>query len=768
MSRQHISILMILALLLVSVSVRSQQKVNQFRQLREELPTPNDCRTASGAPGPAYWQQRADYDMAVTLDERNRRITGAETITYHNRSPHALSYLWVQLDQNMRAKDSDTQKTQIGGIPDRTSFRMLKRLHSDFDGGFKITSVTDKAGRDLPHTVVNTMMRVDLPRPLRPKSSVTLKIAWWYNINDKATIGGRSGYEYFEEDGNAIYAIAQFFPRMAVYSDAVGWHHKQFLGGSEFALPFGDYRVRITVPADHIVGATGALQNPADVLTSGQRARLREAKKRTDKPVLIVTEGEARENEASRSTVTKTWVFEAENVRDFAFASSRKFIWDAMGVPFGDRTALAMSFYPKEGNPLWERFSTQAVAHTLRIYSKYTFDYPYPVAISVNVGGGGGMEYPMISFNGGRPEPDGTYSQRAKWGIIGLVIHEVGHNWFPMTVNSDERQWAWMDEGFNTFVEYLAEQEWDRDFVFRDGPAPAVINYMKGDKARISPIMTDAESIFQVSNNAYNKTATGLNILRETIMGRELFDFAFKTYARRWMFKHPEPADFFRTMEDASAMDLDWFWRGWFYGTNHVDIALDDVRWFRLDTGNPDVEKANKKNEAEALPRYITDIRNDSLLAETLAEANPSVRDFYDTYNPYDVTERDREAYTAYLSSLADEEKALLEKDCNYYEVHFKNLGGMVMPLIVELQFTDGTREIHRIPAEIWRKYNDAVTRIFITDKEVKTIRLDPFIETADVDTRNNVWTLRGSPKRISVIKRERKAAENPMQHHRQ
>ena len=577
--------------LLVSPALTAQENINknEFRQLKQELATPNVYRTASGAPGHEYYQQRADYDMKIELDDATQRIYGTETVTYYNNSPDALNYLWVQLDQNRRAKDSDSYKIQTNSLSDRMSFGSLRNLENDFDGGFKLDYVKDASGRDLPYTVNKTMMRIDLPTPLKSKGSVSFKIKWWYNINDRMKIGGRSGYEYFEEEDNYLYTIAQFYPRMAVYNEVEGWQNKQFLGRGEFTLTFGNYKVSLTVPSDHVVASTGVLQNPKDVLTSAQRSRF--AKARTaDKPVLIVTEDEARENEKTKASGKKTWVFKAQNVRDFGFASSRKFMWDAMGVKFGNRTVMAMSYYPKEGNPLWEQYSTRVVAHTLNSYSKYSFDYPYPVAISVHANSIG-MEYPMICFNGGRPESDGTYSPRTKHGMISVIIHEVGHNYFPMIVNSDERQWTWMDEGLNTFIQYLAEMEWDREYPSRRGPAYKIVDYMAGDKSYISPIMTNSESIFQFGNNAYGKPATALNILRETVMGRELFDYAFREYCQRWKFKHPTPADFFRTMEDASGVDLDWFWRGWFYSTDHVDISLDEVKWYRIDTKNPEKEK---------------------------------------------------------------------------------------------------------------------------------------------------------------------------------
>jgi hypothetical protein len=745
----------------------AQKKVqlNQFRQLYSELPTPNAYRTASGAPGPEYWQQRADYDMSIELDENKLRISGTETITYFNNSPVKLQYLWLQLDQNIRAKDSMREKTSSGRISDPMSFRGLEWMHSDFDGGFKIEYVKDEKGTNLHYKVVNTMMRVDLPQALKPRSQYSFKVKWWYNINDRSKIGGRSGYDYYEKDRNHVFAIAQFFPRMAVYNETEGWQHKQFLGSGEFTLPFGNYRVRITVPSDHIIGATGVLQNADEVLTGTQKARLKDALNATDHTVIIATEDEAVQNEKERADTKSTWIFKAENVRDFAFASSRKFIWDAMAVKFGERTVLAMSFYTKEGNPLWEKYSTKAVAHAIKVYSRFTFDYPYPKAISVLTGSGGGMEYPMIAFNGGKPEPDGTYSERLKYSLIGVVIHEFGHNFFPMIVNSDERQWAWMDEGLNTFLEYLAEQEWEREFAERNGPAYTITEYMKGEKKYMSPIMTAPDSDLHVGSNAYAKTAAGLNILRETVMGRELFDFAFKEYARRWKFKHPTPADFFRTMEDASGMDLDWFWRGWFFGTDHVDLAIDNVKWYKINTMEPELSKSvewEKKNRNRK--RYISNIRNKNEIKETALEKDKSLADFYDQHDPLEVTPLDEKEYKEYLASLTDEEKELLKAGHNYYEVAISNIGGMVMPVILKFEYSDGSEEVKRIPAEIWRRYNDSVSKIFVTKKEVRHVTLDPFLETADVDTRNNNWTVQEEPDYFKVKKIKRPPEKNLMQ----
>jgi len=759
--------------LFVSVSLaayaqKERTNQNKFRQLYQELPTPNVYRNAAGAPGHQYWQQQADYKIEVELDDEQQRIYGAEAITYHNNSPDPLSYLWVQLDQNRRAKDSDTYKIRQSEMKERMTSEDIKELTPVFDGGFKLEYVRNAEGDPLPYTINKTMMRIDLPEALMPGEQVRFRIKWWYNINDRMEIGGRSGYEYFEENGNYLYTIAQFFPRMAVYSDVEGWQNKQFLGRGEFALPFGDYEVSITVPADHMVAATGTLQNPEQVLTKAQRERLKEAKKEREEPVIIVSEEEARKNEKDKSSKKKTWKFAAENVRDFAFASSRKFIWDAMGVEQSDGSVvMAMSMYPKEGNPLWERYSTKVVAHTLKWYSHYTFDYPYPVAWSINAKRIG-MEYPMICFNFGRPEEDGTYAARVKYGMIGVIIHEVGHNYFPMIVNSDERQWTWMDEGLNTFLQYLTEQQWERDYPSRRGPAHKIVDYMKGDKDKISPIMTNSESIWQFGNNAYGKPATALNILRETIMGRELFDHAFKNYANRWKFKHPSPADFFRTMEDASAVDLDWFWRGWFFTTDHVDIALEDVKWYQVDTQDPVVENERTRQMREASPRGISSVRNEKQIARTQDEIDPSLRDFYSDYDPLKVTILDQEKYERYLNSLDEESRTLLEAGQNYYELSFRNEGGLVMPILLQFRFTDGSTEEHRIPAEIWRRNHELVSKVFITEKEIEQIVLDPHLETADVDREDNYFPQRTQLNRFELFKSRKKnrrgGGENAMQ----
>ena len=736
---------------------------NKFKQLKEEVATPNVYRTASGAPGHEYYQNEADYVMNIFLNDQNQKLTGSETIKYHNNSPDQLEYLWIQLDQNKRAQNSDSYKIQTGNIKSLDT-RAIKNMDPEFEGGFNITSVTNSDGSPLSYTIHQTMMRINLNKPLLSKETFEFNIDWWYNINDRLEIGGRSGYEYFEEDQNYLYTIAQFFPRMCVYNDTEGWQNKQFLGTGEFTLPFGDYDVKISVPTDHIVAATGELVNAKEILSPQQIERLEKAKNSEKEPVFIVNEKEAIKNEKGVKKGIKIWHYKAENVRDFGWASSRKFIWDAMIVRQPTKDVLAMSFYPKEGNPLWEQYSTKVVAHTLKCYSKYTFDYPYPVAISVHTKWIG-MEYPMICFNGGRPEKDGTYSKRTKYGMIGVIIHEVGHNYFPMIINSDERQWTWMDEGLNTFLQYLTEQEFEKGYPSRRGPAYKIVNYMKGDKDRISPIMTNSESIHQFGNNAYGKPATAMNILRETIMGRELFDYAFKMYSKRWMFKHPNPEDLFRSLEDASSIDLDWFWRGWFYSTDHVDISLDNIKYYRINDQNPVTNKAEKKiNFTEVYNKDISNQRNKEII--TYRENDKGLEDFYTNYDPFKATPKEIKKYEEFKKNLNEDEKEIINSDQHFYELKFSNIGGLVMPIILDFTFSDNSNKIIKIPAEIWKKNSSEITKVFAFDKEVVLIELDPFLETADTDRSNNFWPPKMEPSKFELYKyRNRRDREdsNPM-----
>ncbi len=739
----------------------------KFEQLDQMLPTPNTYRTASGAPGHQYWQQKADYVMSVELNDENQSLSGSETITYTNNSPDALEYVWVQLDQNAFSKESETYLTETGAL--RQSLNGVKRLvdQSTFDGGYKVKNIRDAAGKPLKYTIVKTMMRIDLPTPLRTGQKVSFSLDWSFNIVPKS-FSARSCYEFFEKDGNYLYAMAQFFPRMAVYSDVQGWQHKQFLGEGEFTLSFGDYKVSITAPADHVIAATGTLQNAAAVLTPEQRSRLKKAETAAA-PVEIVTPKEATDNEKSRSKQKKTWVFTAEKVRDFAFSSSRKFIWDAMGTDVEGKHPMAMSFYPKEGNPLWGQYSTRAVAHTLKTYSKHTFPYPYPVAISVNAPVNG-MEYPMICFNGPRPDADGTYAERLKNVLLLIIFHEVGHNFFPMIVNSDERQWTWMDEGLNTFLQSMTEQAWDRNYPSTELFPRDIVEYMKADKSALTPIMVTSDNIppSEFGPNAYSKPSVGLNILRETVLGRELFDFAFKKYAQRWAFKHPTPSDFFRTMEDASGVDLDWFWRGWFYTTDNCDISLEAVKRYAIDTQNPDVEVAKKKADKEVVPGDLTVLRNKNDIPKTLVEADTVAQDFYDKANPFAVNPWDKEGYEKYIAGLTEDEKKIVSTNLNFYEIQFKNLGGLTMPVILEITYEDGTKEVRRYPAEIWRHNNNEIKKVVMTDKPVKSFLVDPYLETADVNLSNNAYPKRQAPSRFQLFKNRNVAQPNPMQIQRQ
>jgi hypothetical protein len=757
--------------LLASFAHAAEPFDDKFRQLDELLPTPTTMRTASGAPGHAYWQQRADYKIRAQLDEAKRAVSGSETVTYHNNSPDTLHYLWVQLDQNMFRADSDNRN--IASYPSREAWRTAATPGGQaglqyeaarflvesrkFDGGFKIASVTGTDGKPLRYVINKTMMRIDLDQPLKPGAQVSFNMAWSFNVPETNVLGRRMGFERFDkEDKNDLFEIAQWYPRMAAYYDVAGWQNKQYLGDGEFTLEFGDYDVEVTVPSDHIVAATGELQNEGDVLTAAQRERLKQA--RTAKqPVVIASQADAESRENGRATTTKTWRFKAKNVRDFAFATSRKFIWDAQGFRKNGTDVLAMSFYPKEGNPLWEKYSTQAIIHTIDQYNKYAFDYPYPVAISVN-GPVGGMEYPMISFNGGRPTKDKktgelTYSRSTKYGLISVIIHEVGHNYFPMIVNSDERQWTWMDEGINSFMEFLAETAWEDNYPARRGEARNIVDYMKSRNQQ--PIMTNSESISNRGSNAYAKPATALNVLRETVLGRELFDFAFREYARRWKFKRPTPSDFFRTMEDASGTDLDWFWRGWFYTTDAVDVSVDGISEYTVGTKDPELEKAWKRSRHDAEPVSMTDQRNKGTLARRV-DAHPELKDFYNEHDEFTVTNKDRNKYNEAIEGLEDWEKALLKEGRHLYLVDFSNLGGLVTPLVLEIQLASGKKYVERVPAEVWRYSPKKITKLIITDEPMVSLVQDPYLETADIDTGNNAWPRKPVQSRLELFKTKR------------
>jgi hypothetical protein len=731
--------------LIPSAYTQSKWK-GKFEQLGEALPTPNGYRTGSGAPGSNYWQQQADYVINVEVNDDTHVLTASETITYHNNSPETLRFLWLQLDQNIFADKSINFQSTTGAVKDSIPAAFFNGASgvtvSDYKGGYTIKSVKDVTAKNLPYAINNTMMRVDLPTPLKSGEKFVFSIDWSYTEYDRQIFDGRGGYEYFPEDGNYVYTFAQWFPRMCVFDDYEGWQNKQFLGQGEFALTFGNYRVKITVPSDHIVGATGTIQNPKEVLSKEQLDRYEKAKQSYDKPVFIVTEGEAKQKEKTRSTKKVTWEFHADNVRDFAFAHSRKFIWDAQAVKFGDKTVLAQSLYPKEGNPLWERESTKAIKNCLEIYSQRTFDYPYPVAYSVHTADQG-MEYPMICFNGERPKKDGTYSKALQTDLVQLVVHEVGHNFFPMIVNSDERQWSWMDEGMNTFLEKETMRVRYPELFGTHGTPKGIIPFMRGDKTQMRPIMASSDNIrkSEFGPNAYTKPSAALTVLRETVMGPELFDAAFKEYAQRWAFKHPGPADFFRTMEDASAVDLDWFWRGWFYTTDNVDIDLQEVKWFKLNTEKVDPEKRKLK------------VKKGDLQAESKnSESNPN--DFSSGAEEFNLMNTPESVYGEFKSRVDD--NAIRQKLAgkNIYQIKFRNVGGLVTPLVVEWTFKDGSKEIERIPAEIWRINEEEITKVFIKEKEVVNIVLDPNFELADVEMRNNVFPKKMTPSKFDAFKK--------------
>lgn len=700
--------------------------VSKFRQAYDIFATPNSFRTASGAPGPAYYQQQVDYKMELRLDDQQARLYGDQVITYHNNSKDELTYLWVQLDQNRRAKTSQSYLVRSEKLHEEESVNSFARKHvmPEFEGGYTIEAVQDAKGNSLSHTINHTMMRVDLPQGLKSGEQFSFRVKWWYNINNYREIGGRSGYEYFAKDDNRLYVIAQFFPRLCVYNDVEGWQNMQFWGQGEFALEFGNYDVSITVPSDHIVEATGELVNRKAVYSKTQMQRWEKATRSFDQPVLIVTPEEALAAEKTKSTTTKTWRFKAENVRDFAFSSSRKFIMDAMAVKVGSKTPMAISLYPNEGNPLWGEYSTRAVAKTLQVYSDFTFEYPYPKAVSISAEDQG-MEYPMICWNYGRPDENGQVSEEVKNGMISVIIHEVGHNFFPMIVNSDERQWTWMDEGMNTFLEHLTELEWDANFPVRFGPAKSVTRYMSGPQNRLEPIMSNSETITQFGLQAYGKPAAGLNILREVIMGREAFDHALKTYANRWKFKQPTPEDFFRTMEDASAIDLDWFWRGWYYTTDYVDIGVKNLRQFQVETVKQ--REGTTQGTARRPSRQLGPV-------VVLKEVDPLLK------SAAEFNAQQHQILTDYIRTNYPETVGQWRNPNYFYEVTFEKPGGMLMPILVEIEYADGTKEDRKFPVEIWRFNDKEVSRILTVDKPIVKITVDKNALTADIDTSNNVW----------------------------
>ena len=742
---------------------------NKFEQLGPILRSPNSYRTASGAPGSEYWQQKADYVIKASLDDTHQILSGDEIITYFNHSPDALTYLWIQLDENEHDPKSDNQffdESKMNSVLSDRDIAGYKK--NELEGlGDKIDKVTDSKGITLPYTINQTMMRIELPQPLKSGEVFPFRIVWHYQISNRMTLGGRGGYEYFPEDGNYLYTIAQWYPRMAVYSDFQGWQNKQFTGTGEFALTFGNFDVEMKVPSDHIIGATGQCQNYAEVLTPAQLGRWQKAQF-VKAPLEIVTLAEAKKSETNPSKSSKVWRFHAENVRDFAWVSSRKLIWDAMPTVISEKKIMCMSYYGKEAYGLYRKYSTKVVAHTIHSYSKHTIPYPYPVAQSVEATNG--MEYPMICFNYGRPEKDGTYTEATKNGMISVIIHEVGHNFFPMIVNSDERQWTWMDEGINTFCQFMAEQEFDNNYPSSRGPAYKITDYMKLPKDQLEPIMTNSENIIRFGSNAYAKAATALNILRETVMGRKLFDYAFKEYARRWAFKHPTPDDFFRTMEDASAVDLDWYWRGWFYSTDPVDISLDSVKWFNPNLASQPVFKEVTRIFVNQKPfDDISRIKNREEGITFKVDQDTTLRDFYSKYKAYKVNPAETIISKIYADTLSLAEKEKLIGKGLIYELSFTNKGGLVSPLIIEWTFLDGTQEIDRISSYIWRKNENHITKVFLKEKEVKSIKLDPLRETADIDESNNIWPITSQPSHFEIYKSkatliEQSGGLNPMQ----
>src|SRR5436190_2582127 len=670
---------------------------NKFEQLGTILPTPNEYRTASGAPGTKYWQMRADYDIKCTLDEVNNKLTGSETITYFNNSPDVLSYLWLQLDENQHSTANNANYQTGNPMQPQVTDKMLDRFDerkSDNGYGFMITKLTDIMGKPLKYVINKTMMKVDLPTPLKPGQKISFNVDWNYKIANRGDFlrfgGARGGYENFPEDGNNNYTMTQWYPRMCKYGDEIGWQNHQFTGTGEFTLSFGNFKVEMTVPADHIVGGTGECQNYAAVLNPTQMSRWTKATN-ADQPVQIVTLDEAlNASKVKSNSKTKTWIYKADNVRDFAWTSSRRFVWDAMGTTVEGKKVMAMSYYAKEAYPIYSKISTKAVAHTIKTYSKFSIPYPYPSAVSVE--GNQGMEYPMISFNPGRAEKDGSYNEGQKNAAIFVIIHEVGHTFFPMIINSDERQWTWMDEGLNSYMQYLTQELWDNKFPSRGGPAWSITDYMKLPKEQLEPIMTNSENINNFGANAYDKVATGLNILRETIVGRELFDNAFREYAKRWAFKHPTPADLFRTLEDATGEDLDWFWRGWFYGTDACDISIDTVKHAKADvTAIPNQTKDTVVYRA--LPKAqvtrddISKMRNredKNIVFET--DKDTALRDFYWKYDR-EMEKYDTAKYPVTIKAQTeqlDQEGQSKYANKNMYEITFSNKGGLIMPIILE------------------------------------------------------------------------------------
>lgn len=726
-------------LLLSSQAQEVKPYSGKFEAIDRLLEPPSPYRTASGAPGAEYWQQRADYKIKAAIDENSNLLTGEETITYYNNSPDALSFLWLNLEQNVNRKGNEDFGDVLGGVRDSIPSLNMQYLVRpvDFPAGTDILSVKDASGKDLPYIVNNTLMRINLPTSLKPGENITFSISWKNYITDRSKfLLSREGYEYFPKDDNKVFLLGHWFPRMAVYNDTEGWQNKQFRRLGEFALEFGDYEVELTVPSDHIVAGTGDLVNEKDVLSSEQRSRLAKARASFDEIVMIITPKEAKANESKKASGTKTWKFSAKNVRDVAFASSRKFIWDAQAVKLPSNTVMAMSFYPNEGMPVWSEESTNAVKQALEVYSEATFDYPYPVAISVNTSNIG-MEFPMISFNGGRPV-NGQISEQARRGMTSTIIHEVGHNWFPMIVSSDERKWMWMDEGLNTFLHQrtLAERypQWSST------RPKDIVPFMSGDQNTLRPVMTNSDNdlLFQMGANFYQKPTVGLQMLRETIVGKELFDAAFKEYANRWKYKHPNPSDLFRTLEDGTAVDLDWFFKGWFFTTDVIDIELADVKWFRMKEEEASVERSSMKGKS-------TKISGSGKSAQANGfEGGPEEFTMVPTADGN---------YGQFLSRLNEDEVRAQLSGKNLYELTLKNKGGLVMPVIIEWTYADGSIEIQQLPAEIWRLNEAEVKKTFLKEKEVVKVAIDPNQSLADVNMENNTFPKPASDDRFEEMK---------------
>lgn len=684
-----------------------------FKPLDSEIPEPNLYRSADGQPGPSYFQQKVDYAIEVELNDEERSISGQELITYYNNSPNTLDFLWLQLDQNIHSEEGVKELIQNQAISDPLEEKDLKKVvKKPFDSDFKIVWVKGKNGERLNYHVNNTLMRVTPEEAIPPNGKYEFRVSWSYVINDVNKVGGRSGYEVLD-DGNAIFAIAQFYPRMALYNDLLGWELRQYLGQAEFGLEFGDFDVSITLPGGYLVGATGIHVNKEEMFSPLTIQKIDEALK-SNKPVEIISKEEAIARGKMKIQEKKTWNFRAEKVRDFAFASSRKFIWEAKGVEIGDKRILAQAMFPPEADPLWNDLVVDVAAHTLVHHSKHTFDYPYPSALAIHINHGG-MEYPMICFNGRRPDKNGEYSEYIKNRLIGLIIHEVGHNFFPMIVNSNERQWTWMDEGINSFLEYLAEKEWDPEFPSRRGPPKTVKKYMGMDPQSVSTVMTPAELVRNKGLNGYWKPSAAFNILREVVLGKDEFDFALKTYAERWKFKHPSPGDFFRTMNNASGTDLNWFWRGWFFTKDHVDISIDSVTWLKVENNKP------------YMGEYV--------VPDIGISEEASMTDLY----TFRITEG-KDAIEYYRTYMKETWDIKAEKDFHIYQLHFQNLGGIPMPILFRINYADGTTEDMKFPAEVWRKDNREFVKAIIRSKEVKGFIIDPEEKSADLLIRNNYW----------------------------